>query len=779
MVFSTRKRLLAAILLGAGAMLSACSSSGGAPMTSLPPPPPPPALPPPPPPNFNTAEFRNQSGLAQINALAAYDQGATGAGVIVAIIDSGIDLNNPEFQNRIHPQSADLVIAGVVQATDVRAIPTLQDEDDHGTPVASIIGAERNGIGVHGVAPEAQLLIFRGDDDSVADPIIFGEAIDEASHRAATIGAGVFNLSLGTDEAGARAEFAALFTFTRDNDIVSVVAAGNDGDADPDGSALGALDVVGASATIISGAVRADNTLAGFSDMAGIAADIYLVAPGTLIQTVGITTSPGQAKSFSGTSASTPHISGAAALVRQLWPALTASEVVTILLDTATDLGAPGTDPVFGRGLLNVGAAVAPVGAVTVTSVAGSVAAVTGASAQMSPVFGNGLAAIGDIVVQDKYNRDFRVSFGATVGLAEPGGFNVEQMFSPFDNHAYANQRVNSRMTMRMRLTSRDRSYTDISLNQAAAFDGAFARNDVTEDAIALALTSDLGTGRSVMVAQGFTAEAADRMSIPERRTSFLARSAFRDAYLPNAKAAVTTFMKTPLSKRVGADFLVSYAYDYYADAFGLTPDGAAARTRNAATLRAGLSYNTRNLHMRVEQGLRREQGAILDARFSGDNTSSSTVYGAVEAGWSPAQRWRLKGRFAAGYTRAETDGFGALIDDFSNLTTTQFSVALVREGLVSASDSLWLGISQPLQIETGAARLTVPTGFNKQTEALSFETVSAPLAFAGRRLDFEAGYRLPNGPLGALDINLIHQTCGAYETPAATTLIVRSGFGF
>ncbi len=759
-------------------MLSACSTGGGAPMTSLPPPPPPPP-PPLPPQNFDTAEFRNQPGLEQINALAAYNLGASGAGVIVAIIDSGIDLNNPEFQNRIHPQSADLVIAGVVPAADVRAIPTLQDEDDHGTPVTSIIGAERDDIGVHGVAPEVQLLIFRGDDDSVADPIIFGQAIDEGVTRAAAIGAGVLNLSLGTDEAGARPEFAALFTFTRDNDIVSVTAAGNDGNADPDGSALGAVDVVGASATIIAGAVRADNTLAGFSNKAGLGADIYLVAPGTLIPTVRLGGAPGETQLFSGTSASTPHISGAAALMRHLWPALTASEVVEILLDTATDLGAPGTDPIFGRGLLNVGAAVAPVGGVTVTSVTSSVAEVTGATAQLSPVFGGGLTAIDDIVVLDKYNRDFRASFGATVRLAELSGFNVEQVFSPFDTHAYASQRVNEHMTMRMRLTSRDHSYTDVGLNQAAAFDGAFARNEVIEDTFALALTNDFGAGRTVMVAQGFTAEAADRMSIPTRRTLFLAGSAFTDGYLPDAKAAVTTIMKTPLSKHTAADFLLSYAYDYYADTFGLTLDGAAAPARNAATIRAGLSYNTRNLHMRLEQGLRREQGAILDARFSGDNTSSSTIYGAVEADWAPAPGWRLKGRYAAGYTMAETDGFGALIDDFSNLTTTQFSIALVREGLVSASDSLWLGVSQPLQIETGSARLTLPTGFNKQTEALSFETVSAPLAFAGRRLDFEVGYRLQNGPLGALDINIIHQAFGAYETPAAITLIVRSGFGF
>jgi len=779
MVCRVQKRLLAAVFLGACAALSACSSSGNSTRTASPPPPPPPPSPPPPPPDFDTQEFRNQPGLAQINALAAYDEGATGAGVIVAIVDTGIDLNNPEFENRIHPQSADLVIAGVVQAGDERATPSLQDVDDHGTPVASIIGAERDGVAVHGVAPEAELLIFRGDDDSTTDPIIFGETISEGAIRAADIGAGVLNLSLGSDEVAARTEFAGLFTFTGANDIVSVIAAGNGGDPDPDESALGALDVAGAPATIIAGAVRADNTLASFSNQAGVAAAIYLAAPGTVIPTVRVGTPLGQTEFFSGTSAAVPHVSGAAALVRGFWPTLTASEVVEILLDSATDLGAPGTDPVFGRGLLNVGAALSPSGTVTVTSVDGTAAEVSSAEAQMSGAFGAGLAAIGDIIVLDKYNRDFRVTYGDTVALAAPDRFDVEEIFSPFDDHTYASQRINTRMTARMRLTSRDRSYTDIGLNQAAAFDGAEARNDVTDDAIALALTNDLGAGRTLTVAQGFTAAAADRMSVSARRTPFLTESAFTDAYLPDAKSAITTIMRAPLSKRLTADFLVSYAYDYYDDAFGLTPDGAAQPSRSGAAIRAGLNLNLRGLQMRFEQGLRREEGAILDARFSGENTSGSTLYGAIEADWSLAPKWRLKGRYAAGYTFAQTDGFGSLIDEFSDLTTTQFSLALARNGLFGARDSLWLGVSQPLQIETGAARLTLPTGFDKLTETLSFEEISAPLAFEGRRLDFEAGYRLYAGPLGAMDINVIHQTYGATETPGVTTLVLRSGFVF
>ncbi len=778
MSISRQLRLLVlAILVGTG--LGACSSSGnGGNMAATPPAPAPAPPPPPPPPDFDTAEFKNQPGLDQINALAAYDAGASGAGVIVAIIDTGIDLNNPEFENRIHPQSADLVVAGVVSPGDVRAMPTLQDQDDHGTPVTSIIGAERDDLSVHGVAPAVELLIFRGDDDSSTDPIVFGETISEAADRAATLGAGVFNLSLGSDEAVARTEFSSLFTFTRDNDIVAVIAAGNDSDPDPDESALGALDVAGASGTIVAGAVRSDNTLASFSNRAGAAADIYLVAPGTFIPTVRVGTPVGGTDFFSGTSASTPHISGAAALIRQIWPALTASEVVDVLLDSATDLGAPGTDPVFGRGLLNLEAAVAPLGAVTVTSVDGSVSEVGTAPAQLSSVFGSSLSALGNIVVLDKFDRDFRMNLGDSFGRAAPDQVDLEGMFNPFDDHLHANQRINERLTARMRLTSRDRSLTDLSFNNAAAYDGIDARNDVADDTIALALTNDFGAGRSLTVAQGFTATATDRMSVPMRHTPFITESAFSDAYLPDAKSAITSLMTMALSNNLTTDFLVSYGYDYYEDDFSLTHDSLDDAQRSGATMRAGLTYRLSNMQIRVEQGLRREAGAILDAQF-GDATSSSTIYASIDADWSFAPKWRLKGRYAAGYTMAKTDGVGALIDEFSNLTTTQFSFALARNSLFTAKDSLWLGVSQPLQIETGSAQLTLPTGFDKLTETLFFETVSAPLALKGRRLDFEAGYRFYAGPLGAMDLNVIHQTFGAIDTPAATSLIIRRGFGF
>lgn len=767
--------------------LSACAGGGGGGgggTTTFPPPTPTPTPTPPPPApiNFDTQEYQDQPGLARINALPAYEAGFSGNGVIVAIVDSGIDLNNPEFNGRIHPQSADLVISGVVPPGDVRATPTLQDSDDHGTPVASIIGAGRNNRGVHGVAPEVTLLIFRGDDDSTTDPIIFGEAIAEGAQRAADNGAGVLNFSLGSDDAASRGEFAAVFSFTASNDIVTVVAAGNDGNADPQASALGAVDATGG-ATIIAGALNPDNSIASFTNRAGSAADFYLSAPGVLIPTTGAGLASGQVQNFSGTSAATPHIAGAAALVRQRWPSLTAKEIVDILFDTATDLGAAGTDPIFGRGLVNVGAAIQPVGTVTTASVDGVSTEIGAVGAQLSSSFGAEFAALGDIVVFDKYHRDFRTSLGQLVKQAVPDRYNLEAVFNPFDQHDYAVQRLSPTLSARMRLTSRDRSRANLANNLAASFHGERVRNDFSEETLALSLTGALGGGKSVTVAQGFSARTMDRMTATSGGAPFLSRNAFVDGYLPDTQHALTGIVRTPLTSKVSADFLFAYGYgeDRQETLFDITApafDGVSQAPFDKAVLRAGINFDLARGQLRVEQGIRHEDGTILDAQF-GENSMASTYYTAVEAYWRLLPKWRVKARVAAGYTKAKTDGFGAFVDEFSGLTTTQFSMALAGDNLISNGDSFWVGVSQPMQLTSGEARLNLPTAFDKQTETLSFSSVTAPLGVSGQRLDYEASYRFKTKKLGAFRLNLLHQTFSNDDVRPQMTLLIRNGFTF
>ena len=773
------------LIFAACALLSACGGNGGGSSAAIvQPPAPSPAPSPSPDPqeNFETAEYNAQPGLADINVIPAYQAGAFGQDVVVSIIDTGIAVDNAEFAGRIHPDSADLIIDSVVGPGNGRAGgPSLQDEDDHGTPIASIIGAARDDAAVHGVAPEAELLVYRVDDESANESFLVGSAIIEAVERSATLNAGVINMSFGSNDASARSDFASLFEFTKTNDMVVVIAAGNTdpGLAEPDQSARGAVDVAGDPTTIVAGAYDArTDQIASFSNRAGETQDIYLLAPGVLIPTVGANTPPGQTESFSGTSAATPHIVGAAALLRSLWPQLSASEVVDILLTSATDLGAPGPDPVYGQGLLNVGAAVSPIGGVSVSGVDGTSSSVSELQAQLSGPFGASLSSLGDIVVFDVYDRNFTADLGAGVTHEGPARFDLEETLNPFERHMHASRRLSEHMSAQMRLTSEDHSLTDFSAHQAASFTGLEARGDLIEDRLAMSLTSDLGAGRTLSVAQGFSPTAMDSRSLPIRRTPFMTRSAFVDAYLPQAEGAFTASMTTQLGPRLIADFLAAHAYDFYAQGDALLDAPEPHEDRRSSVFRTGLTMRTGAALLRIEQGVLQEAGAVLGAAFEG-GANASTFYGAVEADWTFAKAWRLKGRYALGRTSADISGFGGLIDDISALTTSHFSVSLSRARLFGAADSLWLGVSQPLRVDAGSASLTLPTEYNPLTDQIIYTTTRASLAQEGRQYDLEAGYRLFMGPLGALDVNLIHQLYADEAQSAATTLVLRSGFSF
>ena len=95
--------------------------------------------------------------------LSTYEAGYTGAGQTVAIIDTGIDLNHFDLNANISASSIDIVVNSFV---------TVDDVDGHGTAVAGVIGAEKNGFGMHGIAYEATLLAIRADALGSCFPVL-------------------------------------------------------------------------------------------------------------------------------------------------------------------------------------------------------------------------------------------------------------------------------------------------------------------------------------------------------------------------------------------------------------------------------------------------------------------------------------------------------------------------------------------------------------------------------------------------------------------------------
>jgi len=145
--------------------------------------------------SFETSEYQRSWFLGKINAADAYALGFTGKGVLVAVVDSGLDIAHPEFAGRVSPLLRSFA--------DGEAPSSMSDVGrngniaGHGTHVAGIIGAARNDVGTQGVAYNATILPLRAVD--VAVPADGVDPTVNALYYAARSGAKVLNGSYGPD----------------------------------------------------------------------------------------------------------------------------------------------------------------------------------------------------------------------------------------------------------------------------------------------------------------------------------------------------------------------------------------------------------------------------------------------------------------------------------------------------------------------------------------------------------------------------------------------------
>jgi hypothetical protein len=329
------------------------------------------------------------------------------------VIDSGVDPSQPDMAGAVSTDSTDIVAGRNLPAGEPQ-----NNKPTHGTLVAGVIGSRFNGFGTIGVAYDSSILSIRADTaGSCANTTgpdsgcSFGSTnLANAIDYARTHGARVINLSLGGpgqesilfEQALSRAVSAG---------IVVAASAGNDSGADPDYPARYAVDGRFGNGVVAVGAVNSSSSLSSFSNKAGVAAQGYLVAPGEKVVTA--CDRSGDCWQFDGTSAAAPHVSGALALLLQAFPNLTGQDAVRLLFDTATDLGDPGVDPVYGHGLVNLQRAFQPVGTLSVpTSAQTTAAAMTVAGATLGAAFGDAVSRTTALTTVgfDSYRRMFRVN---------------------------------------------------------------------------------------------------------------------------------------------------------------------------------------------------------------------------------------------------------------------------------------------------------------------------------------------------------------------------------
>jgi hypothetical protein len=269
---------------------------------------------------------------------------STGQGVLVGVIDTGID--------RLHPE-----IAGAIAGT-FDAIGAREPADAHGTAIAGAIIAHGRLIGA---APAARILAIRAFTTSGPDAEATTMTVVRSIEYAMAQGARVINMSF----AGAHDPvIARSLAQARRKGIVLVAAAGNAGADSPPLYPAADPNVIAVSATDVD-----DHLL----DVANRGRQIALAAPGVdvLLPAPG-----GRYQIATGTSFAAAHVAGIAALMLAKSPQLGPEQVRTILAGTARDLGPKGRDDQFGAGLADAYRAVAAAvnsGGPTVASAASSV----------------------------------------------------------------------------------------------------------------------------------------------------------------------------------------------------------------------------------------------------------------------------------------------------------------------------------------------------------------------------------------------------------------------
>jgi subtilisin family serine protease len=266
-----------------------------------------------------------------------------GAGVTIAVIDTGVDSSVGELRDAVIG-GADFSGLGSPNGQT----PVGSNGSEHGTMVASLAAGRGTSAsnGVIGAAPAASILAISigfGEGRASSD-----DQIVEAVRWAVDSGADIINMSLTRNTLDWPESWDDAFLYAMENDVVIVAAAGNRGSG---------TTVVGAPATMpgVLTVAGVDSSGQASFDASSQGITIGVAAPSEDL--VGVVPGGGHTR-WNGTSGATPIVAGVVALVMAAHPGLDAANIINRVVSTARDAGTPGTDPIYGFGLIDAQAAV-------------------------------------------------------------------------------------------------------------------------------------------------------------------------------------------------------------------------------------------------------------------------------------------------------------------------------------------------------------------------------------------------------------------------------------
>ena len=810
--FGSRNMRYLILLASALLILAGCGGGGGTrqdsppPVTEPPPdmPDPSPGMPDPSPdmPDPDTAErelrqefaahpeFRNQPALEQVKAHYAYARGATGEGVVIGIVDDGVDPDHPEFEGKLLPESYHL--SGYNPDFDFCAVRDAegyceQGPPSHGTLVAGVMAAHRqaaaagdtdNGVSIHGVAFDADLVsvgIPFDDPPDYYDPVdlvspgVFTSLDQDFAGIADTLNPSVtaVNLSLGLPgniEEYTEAQIRGALPLTIDaiaqadtpasERVIYVWAAGNaNGELLADGAVEDATSVEiaagmpvhirelrGHSLAVV--ATEPGGRIAGFSNRCGIAGDFCLAAPGVdvtgPIPNSYCPTGEGNCYSnASGTSLAAPIVTGGIALLAQRYRGqLGNDEIVARLLQTADRTGIYADADVYGQGFLDLDAATRPVGETRLIagrSLSGPSALEQVSAISMGPAFGDAVSrglALREVAGFDELDAPFFRLLGDYVRHANPGIRLEDRLRVSGDDPRGALWETAS-VEFRTRVERPPDFFGAVPAGPrlgSLSLTRRFAGNEIF-----FGLRSHPGWHFGLHAAGAGTGSRAGLLS----PGTFTDDAAFANPYLSFARDGAVAGLSMPVGKGAlsMATFHGAAQYGERRDPDTSHSTGALAEYRLENGLETGMAF---------QAGWLTEPRRLAGSRPSGafGELGADTGFLGISAHHRFNGRWAALGSVHAGLSRVRMENRG-MLHDMSSIWSSTFAFGIIGENVGHARDLLALRLSQPLRVEAGNARFNWVSGRTRNRRVLVEEAV-LELVPSGRQLDMEMTYTRP-----------------------------------
>jgi hypothetical protein len=670
-------------------------------------------------------------------------QANQGAGITIALVDTGVVASNPEIAGRVSNLSS-------CAAVSFSCSNGFTDDNGHGTATASIAaGQYSSNAMMSGVAPAATIL-----SEKVLNASGSGYDIDVANGITKAVNGGANVISLSLTYIPTQSVVNAINAAT-DAGVVVVWAAGNSAAVLNGGANTTGLSASALSHIIFVGSVNSGNTLSSFSNKPGTGsvvtgsgqasyASLWLMAPGENILAPGIQYGTNTYASWTGTSMSTPEVAGAVALLEATWPVLKTNGTATALLFTsAKDLGVAGVDSTYGNGLLNVTNAFQPVGSLSVTSVTGS-SIVVGSHMSGGAATSAALGAMPRVrsllshyTAFDSFARNFTVNLSGLVTSRAALPLQVAAQAAPIDS---ASQILPNGGHLTVAFS--DLSHYDL----AAAAPGLRLSSPAgpPPEASAFFLSMTSGSGSTVSVGRGlpstlsFAGALWGESGLAAYQSDSLGVS---NALIGMAQGGLFATAGVNLNAR--ARLAATWSGSPTPSAWSLTSNDSLPQSSAVAV---GLSYRlTGRMAVGLTLSALAEKNGMLGSSYSVDGPVS---LGREHRSASAAVTWTydLGGgrRIMVDGLLARTSGAGVdsgLISSVSALTERAYGASFVQADAFRDGDRLSLWVAKPLKVISGSALVLTASVDDKGLPVASY--VNASLKPDGDETDVGVGYSL------------------------------------